>query len=168
MDEELNEFAKQNHVRLSSANSINIGRLIPQVVYYFDAYRQLVNNKVIKRGEEVSFSVPTGNFGDVLAGYYANLLGLPVRKFYVASNSNNVLTDFIKTGVYDKNRPFIQTISPSMDILISSNLERFLYFLADQDSKQVAAWMEQLKQEGKYDIGEEYRKRCRKNLMQIF
>lgn len=159
MDEELNEFAKQNHVRLSSANSINIGRLIPQVVYYFDAYRQLVNNKVIKRGEEVSFSVPTGNFGDVLAGYYANLLGLPVRKFYVASNSNNVLTDFIKTGVYDKNRPFIQTISPSMDILISSNLERFLYFLADQDSKQVAAWMEQLKQEGKYDIGEEYRKK---------
>lgn len=161
MDEELNKYAADHQVRLSSANSINIGRLIPQVVYYFDAYRQLVNNGTIQLGDEVSFSVPTGNFGDVLAGYYAKLLGLPVKKFYVASNSNNVLTDFIKTGVYDKNRPFVQTISPSMDILVSSNLERFLYFLSGNDSEQVASWMKQLAEEGRYDIGAENLARMR-------
>lgn len=159
MDEELNRFAADHHVRLSSANSINIGRLIPQVVYYFDAYRQLVKNGVITMGDEVSFSVPTGNFGDVLAGYYASLLGLPVKKFYVASNSNNVLTDFIRTGVYDRNRPFYQTISPSMDILISSNLERFLYFLSGQNEELVAKWMKELAETGRYEIGEEYLKK---------
>lgn len=155
MDPELNEFAEAHNISLSSANSINIGRLVPQVVYYFDAYAQLVRSNVIQMGDEVSFSVPTGNFGDVLAGYYAYLLGLPVKKFYVASNANNVLTDFIETGVYDKNRPFIKTISPSMDILISSNLERFLYFLSGKDADQVAAWMKQLAEEGRYDIGKE-------------
>lgn len=155
MDEELNEFARQHHVRLSSANSINIGRLVPQIVYYFDAYAQLVRADVIKKGEEISFSVPTGNFGNVLAGYYASLLGLPVKKFYVASNANHVLSDFFETGVYDRNRPFIQTISPSMDILISSNLERFLYYISDKDAEKVAGWMQDLKEKGRYEVGPE-------------
>ncbi|MFR6028316.1 MAG: threonine synthase [Sutterella wadsworthensis] len=114
-------------VELSSANSINIGRLVPQVVYYFDAYRQLVEANEVEQGAKVDFCVPTGNFGDVLAGYYAYRMGLPVRHFIVASNANNVLTDFLTTGVYDRNRPFVKTITPSMDILISSNLERMLY-----------------------------------------
>lgn len=153
LNEELAAKAAAENIRLSSANSINIGRLVPQIVYYFDAYKQLVNNKVIKPGEKISFSVPTGNFGDVLAGYYAYLMGLPVKKFYVASNANNVLTEFLTTGIYDKNRPFIQTISPSMDILVSSNLERLLYYMADGDTKKVASWMEDLKNTGRYDVG---------------
>lgn len=131
-----------------------MGRLVPQVVYYFDAYKQLVNQGVIELGEEVSFSVPTGNFGDVLAGYYAKQLGLPVKKFYVASNANNVLTDFLETGVYDRNRDFVQTISPSMDILISSNLERLLFYMSGQDHEQVRSWMDSLAETGRYDVGE--------------
>lgn len=111
LDQELHQKAEEHDVLLTSANSINVGRLVPQIVYYFDAYKQLVQDGVIHLGEPVSFSVPTGNFGDVLAGYYAYLMGLPVERFYVASNSNKVLTDFLNTGVYDKNREFIQTIS---------------------------------------------------------
>lgn len=154
LDASLSDELAKKGIRLSSANSINVGRLVPQVVYYFDAYKQLVNQGVIELGEEVSFSVPTGNFGDVLAGYYAKQLGLPVKKFYVASNANNVLTDFLETGVYDRNRDFVQTISPSMDILISSNLERLLFYMSGQDHEQVRSWMDSLAETGRYDVGE--------------
>ncbi|MDE5759349.1 MAG: threonine synthase, partial [Allobaculum sp.] len=109
----------------------------------------------IQVGDPVSFSVPTGNFGDVLAGYYASLLGLPVKTFYVASNANNVLTDFLETGIYDRRRPFIQTISPSMDILISSNLERLLYYASNKDQAKVAKWMDDLATQGYYELDEE-------------
>lgn len=153
MDEELNKKAAEKNIMLTSANSINVGRLVPQVVYYFEAYKDLVKEGAIKAGEHVSFCVPTGNFGDVLAGYYAYMMGLPVHKFYVASNSNKVLTDFLNTGIYDKNRDFVQTISPSMDILVSSNLERLLYYMSGKDSEQVAEWMNDLNTKGCYDIG---------------
>ena len=153
LDEELNQYCKEENILLTSANSINIGRLVPQIVYYFEAYKHLVNENVIQMGDKISFSVPTGNFGDVLAGYYGYLMGLPVKKFYVASNANKVLTDFLTTGIYDRNRDFIQTISPSMDILISSNLERLLYYMSGKDTKQVSAWMQQLKETGQYDVG---------------
>lgn len=139
-------------VQLSSANSINIGRLVPQVVYYFDAYRQLVEAGAVKLGDPVDFSVPTGNFGDVLAGYYARALGLPVRHFIVASNANNVLTDFLTTGVYDRNRPFVKTITPSMDILISSNLERMLYYATKGNTALIAEWMSDLKTKGVFKV----------------
>ncbi|RFT27906.1 threonine synthase, partial [Gardnerella vaginalis] len=119
----INETVENNnHALLSSANSINIGRLIPQVVYYFYAYSKLVEQGVIELGNEVEFCVPTGNFGNILAGYYAKILGLPVKHLIVASNSNNVLFDFLVSGTYNKIRPFNQTIAPSMDILVSSNL----------------------------------------------
>lgn len=154
LDKDLEEQLAKDNIILSSANSINIGRLVPQIVYYFDAYRQLVESGQIQPGDKVAYSVPTGNFGDVLAGYYASLMGLPVGKFYVASNANNVLTDFLSTGTYDKNRPFIQTISPSMDILISSNLERLLYYASGKDEKKVAGWMEDLARDGKYTVDE--------------
>ena len=136
---------------LSSANSINWGRLLPQVVYYFSAYCDYVNSGKIKMGNEIDFCVPTGNFGDILAGWYAKKMGLPVRKLICASNRNNVLTDFISTGVYDRNREFYTTISPSMDILVSSNLERLLFMLSDDAS--VKGWMDELKTVGKYDVG---------------
>ncbi len=143
-------------VVLSSANSINWGRLAPQIAYYFAAYAQLRHAGSIALGERVDFSVPTGNFGDILAGYFAKRAGLPVGKLLCASNSNDVLTDFLRTGVYDKNRPFLRTMSPSMDILVSSNLERLLY-LATRDGGQVSEWMSGLRGEGKYAIGEELR-----------
>lgn len=117
-----------------------------------EAWKQLMHQGVIGRQDQLSFSVPTGNFGDVLAGYYAYRLGLPVKKFVVASNANNVLTEFIRTGVYDRNRPFIKTISPSMDILISSNLERLLYYMTEGDTAQVKTWMDQLAAEGRYQV----------------
>ena len=141
-------------VVLSSANSINWGRLAPQIAYYFAAYAQLLRAGAVAPGERVDFSVPTGNFGDILAGYFAKRAGLPVEKLLCASNSNNVLTDFLRTGVYDKNRPFLRTMSPSMDILVSSNLERLLY-LAAQDGERVSEWMRALRGEGKYAVGEE-------------
>ncbi len=141
-------------VVLSSANSINWGRLAPQIAYYFAAYAQLLRAEAVAPGERVDFSVPTGNFGDILAGYFAKRAGLPVGKLLCASNSNNVLTDFLRTGVYDKNRPFLRTMSPSMDILVSSNLERLLY-LAAQDGERVSEWMQALRGEGKYAVGEE-------------
>lgn len=152
---ELASSMKENHQQFSSANSINIGRLTPQVVYYFKAYADLVNRNEIKLGEEVNFVVPTGNFGNILAGYLAKQMGLPVAKFICASNENNILTDFIKTGIYDRNRDFKKTLSPSMDILISSNLERLLYLLCGCDDKQVSQWMNDLQNKGKYEIGEQ-------------
>ena len=128
----LNEEIAAQGCALSSANSINWGRLVPQIVYYFSAYSDAVAAGRIKAGDEINFAVPTGNFGDILAGYYAKMMGLPVHKFICASNSNNVLTDFINTGIYDKRREFKKTISPSMDILVSSNLERLLYSVTDE------------------------------------
>ena len=136
---------------LSSANSINIGRLVPQITYYFKAYRDLMDRGVITQGEEVNFSVPTGNFGDILAGYLAKRLGLPVGKLICASNANNVLTDFIRTGCYDRRRPLHKTLSPSMDILVSSNLERLLYLLTG-DTGTVADLMHRLSTQGFYQI----------------
>lgn len=136
---------------LSSANSINIGRLAPQITYYFKAYRDLLERGEIKMGDEVNFSVPTGNFGDILAGYLAKKLGLPVGKLICASNANNVLTDFIRTGTYDRRRPLHKTLSPSMDILVSSNLERLLYLMSG-DTSLVAGLMKQLSEEGAYTV----------------
>ena len=147
------EFAAQLSERgwfLSSANSINWGRLLPQIVYYFSAYLDYVNSGRISMGDEINFCVPTGNFGNILAGWFAAQMGLPVRKFICASNANNVLTDFISTGVYDKNRPFHTTISPSMDILVSSNLERLLYELTGD--AQTADYMRRLSTEGRYEV----------------
>jgi len=138
-------------VRLSSANSINIGRLAPQVMYYFRAYADLVKAGRITAGQPVHFVVPTGNFGDILAGYFAKLLGLPVGRLVCASNDNDVLTEFISTGVYDKRRPFYKTTSPSMDILVSSNLERLL-FLLSEDEAYVAELMHRLATQGKYTL----------------
>ena len=126
-DKDIKDKLKEKNIYLSSANSINIGRLLPQIVYYFYAYADLVNSKKISCGHKISFCVPTGNFGDILAGYYAKEMGLPIEKLIIASNSNNVLTDFFKTGRYDANRELKKTISPSMDILVSSNLERLIY-----------------------------------------
>lgn len=139
-------------VRLSSANSINIGRLAPQVMYYFRAYADLVKAGRIRVGDTVHYVVPTGNFGDILAGYFAKLMGLPVGKLVCASNANDVLTEFLSTGVYDKHRPFHKTTSPSMDILVSSNLERMLYLLSDGDDAYVAGLMRQLRDEGRYQV----------------
>ncbi len=136
---------------LSSANSINIGRLAPQIVYYFRAYRDLLDAGRIRLGEPVNFSVPTGNFGDILAGFLAKALGLPVGKLICASNANNVLTDFLRTGTYDRRRPLVKTTSPSMDILVSSNLERLLYLLSG-DARLVSELMGQLNTRGWYTV----------------
>ncbi len=160
-DQALAERLANGNVVLSSANSINVGRLVPQVTYYFDAYAQLVQAGVIAAGDAVDFCVPTGNFGDVLAGYYAKRLGLPVGKLIVASNTNKVLTDFIETGTYDRRREFVKTISPSMDILVSSNLERLLYYLTDGDCERVAAWMQQLSTNGCYTLPDDVMDRMR-------
>ncbi len=143
---------------LSSANSINIGRLAPQVMYYFKAYRDLLDSGRIQMGDEVNFSVPTGNFGDILAGYLAKLLGLPVGMLVCASNAKNVLTDFIRTGTYDRRRSLHKTLSPSMDILVSSNLERLLYLMSGQDTALVADLMAQLSAGGIYTVPENLRK----------
>lgn len=150
-----NEELHEDGFKLSSANSINWGRLVPQIVYYFSAYADLVKKGTIAVGDKVNFVVPTGNFGNILAGYYAKRMGLPVNKFVCASNANNVLTDFLRTGVYDRNRTFHKTASPSMDILISSNLERLLYHVTDGNDAQVALWMQSLNETGRYDVGAE-------------
>ena len=142
-----------NKLRLSTANSINIGRLAPQITYYFKAYADLLHRGQIKMGDQVNFCVPTGNFGDILAGWLAKRLGLPVGKLICASNANNVLTDFIQTGTYDRRRPLHKTESPSMDILVSSNLERLLYFLSG-DTALVASLMKSLNTEGVYTVPE--------------
>lgn len=142
-------------VVLSSANSINFGRLAPQIVYYFSAYADLVNSGEIENGDKVNFVVPTGNFGNILAGYYAKKMGLPVGKLVCASNENNVLTEFFETGTYDKNREFFKTSSPSMDILISSNLERLIFELSDRNPEITAGRMNELKAKGTYRISAE-------------
>ena len=154
-------------VRLSSANSINIGRLAPQVVYYFRAYANLVNEGRLKVGDKVDFCVPTGNFGDILAGFFAKEMGLPVGKLVCASNANNVLTDFLETGRYDKNRPFYKTVSPSMDILVSSNLERLLYLLSG-DAALVKRLMEQLKTDGVYQVPDDLLQKLHADFWQGF
>ena len=151
---EKDDLLRGKGVRLSSANSINIGRLAPQVVYYFRAYADLVQRGTVKPGEPVDFCVPTGNFGDILAGYFAKELGLPVGKLVCASNANNILTDFLCTGVYDRNRPFYKTVSPSMDILVSSNLERLLYLLCG-DAKLIRTLMQSLSETGVYTVPDE-------------
>ncbi|MBD5082479.1 MAG: threonine synthase [Ruminococcaceae bacterium] len=151
-DKEISKALEENGIMLSSANSINWGRLCPQIVYYISAYADLVKNEEIKYGEKINIVVPTGNFGNILAAYYAKEMGLPVNKLICASNANNVLTDFIKTGVYDKNRKFYTTVSPSMDILISSNLERLLYHLSGEDTELINKWFGLLKDEGKYEV----------------
>ena len=140
-----------NCCRLSTANSINIGRLAPQITYYFKAYADLLKRGQIQMGDKVNFCVPTGNFGDILAGWLAKQLGLPVGKLICASNANNVLTDFLRTGTYDRRRPLHKTASPSMDILVSSNLERLLYFVS-KDTELVASLMKQLNTEGFYTV----------------
>lgn len=142
----------QAKFKLSSANSINWGRLVPQIIYYFSAYADFVKKGRIQFGEKINFVVPTGNFGNILAGFYARMMGLPINRLICAANQNNVLTDFIRTGVYDKNRPFKRTISPSMDILISSNLERLLYHLSERSQAKVARWMESLQEKGHYQV----------------
>ena len=144
------ELAKRN-IRLSSANSINWGRLVPQIVYYFAAYAQLLKAGKISFGDKVDFCVPTGNFGDILAGYYAKQMGLPVGKLVCASNQNNVLTDFLSTGTYTAKREFYKTTSPSMDILVSSNLERLLYHVIGSDA-EVAGLMKSLNETGRYTV----------------
>jgi threonine synthase len=140
--------------RLSSANSINIGRLVPQVVYYVYAYVKLLEAGALNAGEPMNTVVPTGNFGNILAAYYAKLMGVPIRKLICASNRNNVLTDFFNTGIYDANRDFYVTNSPSMDILVSSNLERLLYHLSNGNGGEVATLMAELEKNGRYKVSE--------------
>ena len=151
-DEDVINTLKSKGIEMSSANSINWGRLAPQIAYYVSAYCDLVDAEEISLGDEVEFVVPTGNFGDVLAGYYAYRMGLPVKKFIIASNANNVLTDFFNTGVYNAKRDFYKTMSPSMDILVSSNLERLIYELFDRDDEKVRKLYSDLKIKGKFEI----------------
>ena len=150
-DELISQLKRKNYV-LSSANSINIGRLIPQMVYYFHGYLELLRRGKIKTDEKINIVVPTGNFGNILAAYYSKLMGLPVKKLVCASNENKILTDFINTGVYDKRRDLILTSSPSMDILVSSNLERLLYHLSGEDDSFIENKMRELSQNGYYEI----------------
>lgn len=154
-DEALRADLAQRGYFLSSANSINWGRILPQLVYYISAYCDLLNLGKIQPGEKVNYCVPTGNFGNILACWYAGQMGLPVGKLICASNSNNVLTDFLATGRYDKNRPFHTTMSPSMDILVSSNLERLLFALSGQNDGEVAGYMARLNETGAYEVSEE-------------
>lgn len=156
-DETVKAKLAENGMRFSSANSINWGRLVPQIVYYISAYCDLVAQKKIANGDPINVVVPTGNFGNILACYYAKCMGLPVNKLICASNRNRVLTDFFETGVYDCNRPFYTTTSPSMDILVSSNLERLLYHLSGDDSEEVVKLMNALKTEHTYTVSDAVR-----------
>ncbi len=151
----INRELEEAGFRLSSANSINWGRLLPQIVYYFSTYQELLSRGRLKKGEPVNFVVPTGNFGNILAGYYAYLLGLPVNRLICAANRNNVLSDFINSGIYDKRRTLYNSLSPSMDILVSSNLERLLFELTDHDPERISSWMNQLNESGYYKIDRE-------------
>jgi threonine synthase len=162
-DEIKAELAKKN-MMFSSANSINWGRLVPQIVYYFSTYCDLLDQGRIALGDEINVVVPTGNFGNILAGYYAKKMGLPIKKLICASNSNNVLTDFLKSGEYNKNREFFTTTSPSMDILISSNLERLLYHMSGDDDSLVRNLMNSLSTDGKYEVSQE----LIKNIQTVF
>ncbi len=150
---------EKNGQMFSSANSINWGRLVPQIVYYIAAYTTMVEQGEIEMGETVNVTVPTGNFGNILAAYYAKLMGLPVGKLICASNKNKVLTDFIRTGTYDRNRDFFTTTSPSMDILISSNLERLLYQLCGKDDSVIRDWFGKLSSEGRYTVSDEVKEK---------
>ena len=167
-DKEINDMLLKNNVVLSSANSMNFGRLVPQVSYYFSAYADLVASEEIKLGDKVNFVVPTGNFGNILAGYYAKQMGLPIDKLICASNSNNVLTEFFVSGTYDANREFFKTISPSMDILISSNLERLIFELSGRDASLTKTRMEELKSFGKYKISNDELKTLEKDFYANF
>ena len=160
-DKEMKEKLAGAGFQFSSANSINIGRLVPQVVYYVYAYAKLLENEQIENGEEINVVVPTGNFGNILAAYYAKEMGIPIARFICASNENKVLYDFFRTGCYDRNRDFRLTNSPSMDILISSNLERLIYKIAGNDAEKNRNFMEQLGAEGKYEITEEMKEKLR-------
>ena len=151
-NDEIKAQLAEKNMMFSSANSINWGRLVPQIVYYFSAYCDLIEQGRIKAGDEINVVVPTGNFGNILAGYYAKKMGLPIKKLVCASNTNNVLTDFLKTGEYNRNRKFYATTSPSMDILISSNLERLLYHMSGEDSNMVNELMSALSKDGKYRV----------------
>lgn len=157
-DKDFNARVKESGYGLSSANSINIGRLAPQVVYYIITYARLVNDNKIKLGDKINFCVPTGNFGNILAAYYAHRMGMPLGKLICASNHNNVLTDFFKNGTYDANRKFYKTISPSMDILISSNLERLIFELSGRDAASVADRMKSLSENGSYTLNSDVMK----------
>lgn len=168
VDEEIKKIAKDNSIVLSSANSINIGRLVPQIVYYIYSYINLANEKHINFGDKINFVVPTGNFGDILAGFIAKLLGTPINKLICASNRNNVLTDFINNGIYNKNREFYKTISPSMDILVSSNLERLLYLLSGNDSDYVKKLMDNLNATGLYEINDKIKSLVKENFEAYF
>lgn len=160
-DKELAEELAGKGYQFSSANSINIGRLVPQVAYYVYAYGMLMENGEIEEGEKVNVVVPTGNFGNILAAFYAKEMGIPIGRLVCASNENKVLFDFFKTGVYDKNREFVLTSSPSMDILISSNLERLIYVIAGEDSDRTAGLMDALKQCGKYEISDDMHRKLK-------
>jgi len=158
-DVAIREELDQRGYILSSANSINWGRILPQVCYYVSAYCDLLKDGKIAYGDKINYCVPTGNFGNILAGYYAQKMGIPVGKLICASNRNDVLTDFIGTGVYDRNRPFHATMSPSMDILISSNLERLLFDLSGHNDEEVRGYMEKLVKEGRYEISAEMKEK---------
>ncbi len=158
-DEELREKLRSEGFRFSSANSINIGRLVPQIVYYFYAYGMLMKQERIQPGEKMDVCVPTGNFGNILAAFYAKNMGLPIRKLICASNENKVLFDFFQTGEYNRNREFILTSSPSMDILISSNLERLIYYISGNDPAKTAGLMQELAAKGSYEIDDKMKER---------
>ncbi len=151
-DEKVKKQLDEHGMMFSSANSINWGRLAPQIIYYISTYAELLKNNAVSKGEKINIVVPTGNFGNILAAYYSKRMGLPVNKLICASNANNVLTDFINTGVYDRNRSFYTTISPSMDILISSNLERLLYILSGENDAKIREWFGALSKTGRYEV----------------
>ena len=168
VSKEINAELLKKGVVLSSANSMNFGRLAPQITYYFSAYADLVSSGEIQLGDKVNFVVPTGNFGNILAGYYAKQMGLPIDKLVCASNSNNVLTEFFVSGTYDANREFFKTVSPSMDILISSNLERLLFELSGRDTALTKSRMEELKSCGKYTISKDEQRALEKEFFANF
>ena len=157
-DPAMKERLDKAGMAFSSANSINWGRLVPQVVYYVSSYVTLAKNGEINYGDEINVVVPTGNFGNILAAYYAKHMGVPIKKLICASNINNVLTDFIRTGIYDRNRKFYATTSPSMDILISSNLERLLYLLTNENDEKIKDWFGKLAADGKYEVDDDVKK----------
>ena len=158
-DRALADTLAQRGYFLSSANSINWGRVLPQIVYYISAYCDLLQSEQIASGEQINVCVPTGNFGNILAGYYARQMGVPIKTLICASNQNNVLTDFIRTGIYDRNRPFYHTTSPSMDILVSSNLERLIFELSGREDGLVRGYMEQLADSGRYQVSAQLHKK---------
>ncbi|MDE6035488.1 MAG: threonine synthase [Ruminococcus sp.] len=164
-DSEVKKLLDEKDMMFSSANSINWGRLVPQIVYYVSTYAELVRDGEIEAGEKINIVVPTGNFGNILAGYYAKHMGIPVNKLICASNINNVLTDFINTGVYDRNRKFYATVSPSMDILISSNLERLLYILTDGNDTLIKEWFGKLATEGRYEVTDDIKAKIREEFV---